>query len=153
MSRFRIVVLLAVIASLALAATASATRIAGGTTTVTLTDAASQVLTANHLTVTPLAPATASGSTFTFPIAGGRLDAKDRGYITHRGGFAISNGTATIRIRRLTIISTKRGVSLYGLMPVHRVARAQRPRTHRCGAAACWSSTASSAWPRSPASR
>lgn len=129
MSRLRLVALVALIASLALASVAQAARITGGTTTVSISDAASQVLTANHLTVAPLTPASASGSTLTFPIAGGRLNPRHLGFITHRGGFSISNGTSTLRLRRLTIISNRAGVSLFALTPsraVHRCLPAAR---------------------------
>ncbi len=117
MSHLRIVALLAVVTSLALAGVATAARISGGTTTVTISAAASQVLAANHLALAPLTPATASGSTLTFPIAGGRLNARNLGFVTHRGGFSISNGTSTVRLRHLTITATRAGVSLFALMP------------------------------------
>jgi hypothetical protein len=118
MSRIRMLAVLTAIASLALtgAALAAVTKVTGGTTTVTISSAVSTALMNNHLTVTPLAPATATDSTFTFPISGGRLNKKLHGHISHRGGFAFSNGTRTERLRRLTIISTKTGVSLFALV-------------------------------------
>lgn len=123
MSRLRSLVALTAVLALALASVAVAapnahkvTKVTGGTTNVTLSSAASALLSSNHITVTPLAPATASGSTFTFPIARGRLNAKNRGFIVDKGGFALSNGTRTIRVRNLTIDSTKSGVSLYGVV-------------------------------------
>src|SRR5947209_8015396 len=93
--------LTALVAVLALAATSAAlaanspfTKIKGGTTTLALNSAATTALTAAHLTVTPVAPATATGSTFTFPISGGRINLKTlHGVIKHHGGITVSNGT------------------------------------------------------------
>jgi hypothetical protein len=110
---------LAVVICLALAGVALAafSKVTGGTSQITATPAAAKVLADNHITVTPVAPATASGTTFTFPIAGGRLNAKTlRGVIRHRGGLALSNGTRTVTLRRPTIVSTKRGAWLYAIV-------------------------------------
>jgi hypothetical protein len=74
-------------------------------------------MSANHLTATPITPATASGSTFTFPILGGRVNKKLHGFVTHRGGLAFSNGTRTIRLRHLTVDSNRAGVPLWALVP------------------------------------
>lgn len=125
MSRsIRLITALAVVASLALASIALAkpaksVKINGGTTTVTISSAAATALTNNNLTVKPLAPATASGSTFTFPIGRGRMNAKLRGTVITKGGFAFSNATRTVRLRKLTVISNKNGVSIWALAPVH----------------------------------
>ena len=57
------------------------------------------LLSANHITVAPLAPATESGATFTFtfPITGGRFNTTTlRGFIRHSGGLSLSNGRARI---------------------------------------------------------
>src|SRR5207237_8999302 len=65
----------------------------------------------------PLAPATASDATFTFPIAGGTLNTKTlRGFIRHNGGVSLSNGTKSVDVRKPTIVSTKQGVSIFALM-------------------------------------
>jgi hypothetical protein len=118
MPRIRMLVALTAAAALAVpsAAAAAVSKVTGGTTQVTISSAVGSALTANHLTVTPLAPATASGSTFRFPIARGHLDKKLRGVIYHRGGLAISNGTVTVRLRRLTIVSDPSGVFLRSLV-------------------------------------
>jgi hypothetical protein len=97
-------------------AATTAKHVTGGTTTIAISSAASTVLTNHHLTVTPLTPASARGSTLSFPISGGRLNAKLRGFIAHRGGFAISNGTKTVRLRHLTIISSASGVAIRALV-------------------------------------
>jgi hypothetical protein len=105
MPRIRILTALTVVVALAFASVALAAKVTGGTTTVTASNAAAQALSANHIAITPLAPATASGNAFTFPIARGRLNAKTlRGFIVHRGGIAVSNGTRTVRLRRPTIV-------------------------------------------------
>jgi hypothetical protein len=122
MSRIRGLTILTVVASLALAATALAApviKITGGTATMTTSAAAAQALQANHLTVTPLAPATASGSTFTFTVAGGHLNKKLHGVLREQGGLAFSNGTTTVRVRHLTIVASGHGVWLYGLVRRH----------------------------------
>jgi hypothetical protein len=117
MSRLRLLTALTIVAALALAgvATAKVTKVTGGNTTITLSSAAIAVMSANHLTATPIT--SASGSTFTFPILGGRLNQKLHGFVTHRGGFAFSNGTRTIRLRHLTVDSNRAGVSLWALVP------------------------------------
>ncbi len=119
MSRFRLLAALTTVIALALscAAVAQATKITGGTATLTLSTAASNVMTANHLTATPIAPATASGSTFTFPIARGRVYPHLHGFVSTRGGVALSNGTRTVRVRRLTVTATRAGIWVYALVP------------------------------------
>ena len=122
MSRTRGPAILTVVASLALAGTAlaaPATKITGGTATMTMSSAAAQALQANHLTVTPLAPATSSGTTLTFPVAKGHLNKKLHGVVREQGGLAFSNGTTTVRVRHLTVVSSGRGVWLYGLVRRH----------------------------------
>jgi hypothetical protein len=104
-------------ASVALAAP---TKVTGGTTKITASSAVTTLLTANHLTVTPVAPATASGSTFTFPISGGTLNVTTlRGTIRHDGGIQISNGPRTATLRRPTIVSDAAGVSLWAVVRDH----------------------------------
>lgn len=120
MSRLRLIAVLTVIAALAAAGVASAAgsarRVTGGTTTLTLSSAAAKALSDNHLTIAPLAPATASGSTLSFPIARGRLNSKLHGFVDQRGGFTISNGSKTARLRRLTVVSSDSGVALRALV-------------------------------------
>jgi hypothetical protein len=119
MSRVRIVTATAVAVSLAFAsvALAAGSKVTGGSTNVTASSGAVTLLTNNHITVTPLAPATASGATFTFPITGGKLNTKTlRGVIRHGGGLALSNGVKKITLRRPTIVSTKHGVVLDALV-------------------------------------
>jgi hypothetical protein len=126
MSRsIRLIAALAAIASLALAGIALAkpakhtTHINGGTTAVTLSAAAANVLKTNGLVVKPISPATLSGKTMTFPIGRGRLNAKMHGFVLNKGGFSFSNGTKTVRLRKPSFVSNKGGVSIWALAPVH----------------------------------
>lgn len=118
MTRIRTIAALTVVAALALpSASLAAAKVTGGTTQLTLSSGASNAMRNNHLTVTPIAPATASGSTFTFPISRGQLSKKRlRGRIVQHGGFKISNGTRTVAVRHLTLVSNQHGVSLWGIV-------------------------------------
>lgn len=137
MHRIRFVAALAavlalVVSSAALAAS-SFTKVTGGTTTVTLNSAAATALQNAHLTATPVAPATASGSTFTFPIAGGRINPTTlHGYIVHRGAITISNATTSATtsatIRHLTILAGGKTAGLFGA-----IRRSAHERCHLAG--------------------
>ena len=133
MSHLRKLAAFTVVASLAISgvALAAASKITGGTSQISISSAVSSALTANHLTLTALAPATSSGSTFTFPISGGRLNTTTlRGYIRQQGGLAISNGTATVKLRRLTIDSTKKGAAIYALVDSRTLRECTAARHH-----------------------
>ena len=135
MTRTRTIAALTSAVALAVPGVASAAKVTGGTTQITASTAAAKVLSDNHITVTPLAPATASGTTFTFPIAGGSLNKSLHGFITHKGGISLTNGSKTVNVRRPTIVSTKRGVSIDALVkrPAVRVCHVLRhPRRVRC---------------------
>lgn len=127
MSRVRIAAAtVAAVASLAFAgsALANGSKLTGGSTEVTASSAAVALLSANHITVAPLAPATGSGATFTFPITGGRFNTTTlRGFIRHSGGLSLSNGTKKAALAHPTVVSTKHGVLLDALVrgPAHRV--------------------------------
>lgn len=119
MIRMRVVAVAAAMCALVLPSAASAkpTKITGGTTQLTASDAAAKLLADNHITVTPLSPATASGTTFTFPIAGGAINTKNlHGVIRHKGGLSLSNGTKTVTLRQPTVLGTKHGVSIWALV-------------------------------------
>ncbi len=116
MSRLKYALALAAVASVAFASVALAamTKVTGGTTTVTASDAAATLLANNHITVTPVTPATASGTTFTFPIAGGRINVKNfHGIIRHNGSLILSNGTKSVTLRNLTLSSDSLGSWLW----------------------------------------
>ncbi|MEA2159822.1 MAG: hypothetical protein QOD66_2202 [Solirubrobacteraceae bacterium] len=141
---------LAVVICLALAGVALAafSKVTGGSTQITASPAAAKVLADNHITVTPVAPATASGTTFTFPIAGGRLNPQTlHGVIRHRGGLSLSNGTRTVTLRRPTIVSTKRGAWMYAMVRFHseRIARLTNVSVAATSATATMKLTAASA--------
>jgi hypothetical protein len=104
-------------ASVALAANK---KVTGGTTKVTASPAAAVVLATHHITVTPLAPATASGATFTFPITGGRINTTTfRGVIRDGGGIAYSNGTDTVQVRRIHSVSDRHGTFVFARVRRH----------------------------------
>jgi hypothetical protein len=135
MTRTRTIAALASAATLAVPGVASAAKVTGGTTQITASADAAKVLSDNHITVTPLAPATASGTTFTFPIAGGELNKSLHGFIRHNGGISLTNGSKTVNLRKPEIVSTKRGVSMLALVrrPPVRVCHVRRhPRRIRC---------------------
>ncbi len=128
MSRFRYLLAIAVVASLAFAslALAATSKVTGGTTQITASDAAAKLLADNHITVAPIDPATASGATFTFPIAGGRLNVKTlHGVIRHKGGLTLSGGTSSVSLLDPTLVSDKHGVSLWAVVrgKAHRFCR------------------------------
>jgi hypothetical protein len=117
MTRIRTIAALIAVAALALPGAALAANVTGGTTQLALSSGAATALQNHHLTVTVDAPATASGSTFTFPISRGRLSTpKLRGRIGQRGVLKISNGTRTVAARHLELVSNQRGVSLWGVV-------------------------------------
>jgi hypothetical protein len=119
MSRVRIAATLAVVLSLAVTsiAFAASSKVTGGTSQITATSQAAAVLASNHIAVTALAPATQSGATFTFPIAGGRINPTTfRGVIRSKGGLSISNGTSTFRVRGFTSVSDRHGGWLFALV-------------------------------------
>lgn len=137
MSRiYRVTALAAVLSITCCApALASFSHVSGGTTQITLTSAAASKLAANHLSLTPLAPGTVSGSTFSFSISRGFLDTKTlRGKLHQAGGLQIFNGTRTVRMRRLELVSNRRGASLSALFRTRTRRVCARPpsRHHPC---------------------
>jgi hypothetical protein len=135
MSRIRNLAVLTAVAAIALSgfALAATSTINGGSTRLSISPTASKALATHHLTVRPLVPATADGSNFNFPIAAGRLDKSNlRGVIFNRGGFAISNGTRTIKIRRPTILSKQHGVSVWALIGTRWRLRCTHTKHHGC---------------------
>jgi hypothetical protein len=118
MTRIRLALVLAAIASLVIAASALAAKVTGGTTTITPSTATTTLLTNNHITVTPIAPATgASSGALTFPITHGRLNAKTmHGWLTQSGGVKLSNGTKTVTVTHLGITSSKGGAYVWAVV-------------------------------------
>jgi hypothetical protein len=133
MSRIRSLLVLVAVAALALPASALAahSKVTGGSTQIALSQAASTAMSANHLTVAPLAPATASGSTLSFPISRGHLNLNNKhGVIRHQGGFSLSNGTRTVRLRHLILVSNKNGVSLFAFVRARAVGSCKHHPRH-----------------------
>jgi len=117
MPRLRWIATLTAVAAIACAgvASASVTRVTAGTSQLTLATGANTALTASHLTVTPGAPATQSGSTFTFPVMFGRLNLSTMsGHVAHWGKLIFSNGTTTFRLRRPSIYSNGTTAAVWG---------------------------------------
>jgi hypothetical protein len=115
-------------------AQAAKVKITGGTTTITPSAATTQFLTTNGISVTPIAPATASNGVLTLPIKGGRIDPVTlRGFVTHRGGVKFSKGTNSLSLRHFLITSTKRGAFLNATTPVRRCRAFRARRGHRRG--------------------
>jgi hypothetical protein len=129
MSRIRAVAAVTVVALLAFAgvALAATKKVTGGTTKVTPSSSAVALLATNHITVTPIAPATASGGVFTFPITGGRVNTTTfRGVLRNGGGIVLSNGTDTVRVRRIQSVSDRHGAFVFAS-----VGRRVRVHCHR----------------------
>ena len=62
------------------------------------------------VSVTPIAGAGASGTTFSFPITGGSVNGKTAaGTITHRGGLEFSAGKVSLSVQDF-VVDTTRGV-------------------------------------------
>jgi hypothetical protein len=73
---------------------------ATGTTDVTVADPVLTFLTGAGIVPSPLAPASASGATFSFPITGGETDTLT---ITHSGGLRLEAGAAFLEAANFTI--------------------------------------------------
>ncbi len=121
MSRLRIVAPLTAILALALTSVAFAagsTQITGGTTALTLSPTAAQVLSDNHITASVTGVSSGytdpMSTTLTFPISGGHLNVTTLvGVIRHKGALSLSNGTKTVTLRKLTILSRRHAAALF----------------------------------------
>ena len=91
-------------------AAANNVHIKGGNTALTLDRGTASVLSQNGVSAKPISPAKASGRTFTFPITGGRVDAKSlAGTIDHSGGIKFAAGHKSLSVVDF-VIDTKAGV-------------------------------------------
>jgi hypothetical protein len=112
----RLTLCLAAVAALAPGAAvahAAPVKVTGEQTTVALSSAATDALTAAGVTVAPLAPATATSAGLSFGVSGGRVDAATlRGFVRHRGGLSLTKGAKTVRLRRPVIRVTRAGAFL-----------------------------------------
>jgi hypothetical protein len=104
--RFRLIAALAAVLVLALSAVAHAARITGGSTTITPSAAAAKLLSDNGITVGALKPATlGSGGAVTFPVHNGHVRLKTmRGFVRHKGGVALTDGSTTFKLRRPAVV-------------------------------------------------
>src|SRR5580658_6555615 len=117
MPKFRIALMLAAVASLVIAASALAAKVTGGITTITPSAAATTLLSNNHITVTPIAPATAENGAFTFPSTPGRLSTKNlHCVLSHSGRIELSNGTDNVIARHPVLVSNKNGAYIWALV-------------------------------------
>ena len=105
--RLTLLLLTMLATSVVLAAPAQAStavHITGGSTSLTVARGTLGVLTANHVTVTPIKGATASGRTFTFPIKDGKVDATTlAGDIDHNGGLQFAAGGKKLEVQDFVI--------------------------------------------------
>ena len=97
--------------------TDSRVKVTGGETTLTLNDASKTAFAGQGIVIAPLAPATSSSvGSFTFPIAGGRVDKTTLfGFVKHRGGVSLTKGDHKTKLGKLVIVNGPRGAALYGL--------------------------------------
>ena len=97
--------------------TDSRVKVTGGETTLTLNDASKTAFAGQGIVIAPLAPATSSSAgSFTFPIAGGRVDPTSLfGFVKHRGGVSLTKGDHTAKLRGLVIVNGSRGAALYSI--------------------------------------
>jgi hypothetical protein len=92
------------------------TKLKSGTTTLDVDAGTLAALTGAGFGVTPAVPATATGSTFSFPITKGRVHLvkgkkkKTTGYINHSGGITFTKGavSATASDLRILLSSSKK---------------------------------------------
>jgi hypothetical protein len=128
---------LVVLAFGATGAQAARVKVTGGTTTVTPAAPVVQALTNLGVSVSPIDPATAASGAYTFPIVRGWVNTDNlHAFLVHSGGVKFTKGERSIALRRLVILSTKRGATLYGRVSrgacrVARVKTRGHKRAHR----------------------
>lgn len=83
-------------------------KVKSGRTVLVLDAGTAGVLTANGVSVAPIAGAYPSGKGIAFPIVGGSLNRKTAaGVVYHRGGLKFSAGTTSLSVQDFTIDTTK----------------------------------------------
>jgi hypothetical protein len=97
----------AALAALPATASAEATPIGGGSTTLALNDGAAEALQCLEVSVAPVRPASASDEGVSFPITGGRLDGA-KGVLRHSGGLRFKKGGARIALTDFTTTLKKK---------------------------------------------
>jgi hypothetical protein len=89
-----------------------------GSTTVVPSEAATQFLANNGVSVAPIAPATAVDSGFSFPIAAGFGDTKTyNGLLAHKGGLKFTKGGKSLVVRRFVAVRARGLAVLLAQLP------------------------------------
>lgn len=79
-------------------------ELAGGATTLALDSGAAAALASLGVEAAPIVPATAASGGLSFPITGGKLDAKSfAGAARHSGGLRLSKGSTAVELTSFTI--------------------------------------------------
>lgn len=88
----------------AVRATPAEVLLAGGSTTLSLDPTAAAALQSLGVEASVVAPATAGGSGLSFPITGGKVNAKTfAGTISHSGGIRLAKGATAVELTDFTI--------------------------------------------------
>jgi hypothetical protein len=98
----------AVAAMLLPAAAQASNPISGGKTTLKLDRGTAKVLSAHGVSVKPIKPAKARGGKVSFPVTGGKINARaGKGEIKHSGGLAFRAGGKSLRAKSFQISLNK----------------------------------------------
>ena len=92
------------IGSVTVRATPAQVELAGGATTLALDSGAASALASLGVEAAPVGPASAASGGLSFPITGGKLDAKSfAGNVRHSGGIRLSKGSTVAELTSFTI--------------------------------------------------
>jgi Htaa len=92
------------IGRVALRARPAQVQLAGGATTLALDQGAAQALESLNIQAAPIDPASAGGAGLSFPITGGKANARTfAGSIRHSGGIRLSRGDTVVDLTAFTI--------------------------------------------------
>ncbi len=92
------------IGSVTVRAVPAQVELAGGATTLALDSGAAAALTSLGVTAAPVDPASAGSGGLSFPITGGKLNAKTfAGSVPHSGGISLSKGSTVVELTSFTI--------------------------------------------------
>jgi hypothetical protein len=104
------------------AAQAKPLHVTGTKTTITPSAQATHFLSARHITVTALGPATISGGSLTLPISGGFVTKSAKsGLLRHEGGVQFSKGSHSVAVRRFVLIANAHRGILTATVAGHRI--------------------------------
>jgi hypothetical protein len=103
------------------AAQAKVLHVTGQQTTITPSAKATQFLTAHHVTVTALGPATLSNGALTLPIKRGVVGTRKlNGLLVHKGGVKFTVGTRSVALRSFVLARAGHHTALTALVRGHR---------------------------------